>query len=497
VRHVIIDGCSANEVAVRAHQLIHSFYAQTPVDETSQWAAPEREAIAFSELRRVHCIGHWTKNRIVELQKSKELSAGPRVVTLLSHVLYSSDDSSTKRQQLRIACAANKGEQGDVAQLRHAASLIQTHLDDSSTFPGCTVHSRKKLIPSISSPLEKSALGVADDEFDAIMQGPNAEAWLAERLPALQQYSEGLVASKPVPLATCNETRWHNSVYGAFKYVLANLAAIKRFCQSSSKCKSAEELVSLLDTRAKMDAVEAELHQYIDSLEPAAAFLKTVSDVAANSKTASTLYDEFSTLIENLMAKPQGSLGRELGELMHKKTHEWWLRTSSTCSTKDPITDALQHHFWVRLLTPKAVAHWVTYNDPAQLAPVHFPAELKLTPTAARQVFGMTETELPDEEWRNWISSSPGMRAQLAESYWWSPAALLQYPKLTLVARYLIRLPVSVTSCDSVLSVVGGMFHKTQNRLAVQKSASLVAFRCNGDVHNGTLCAKAFTAWGQ
>ena len=73
----------------------------------------------------------------------------------------------------------------------------------------------------------------------------------------------------------------------------------------------------------------------------------------------------------------------------------------------------------------------------------------------------------------------------------------LLYPKLHKVALYCLGLPVSVTSCDSVLSVMGNAFTVRSNALHVNKAARLLAFNCNGDFLNKTFAPQAFPGWGE
>jgi hypothetical protein len=103
----------------------------------------------------------------------------------------------------------------------------------------------------------------------------------------------------------------------------------------------------------------------------------------------------------------------------------------------------------------------------------------------ARLHLNFTEPELPQAEWDQWLQFQREQLAMVDPVVFWSSRPAAWLPSIQRIALYLISAPAVVTTCDSVISVMGSMFTTRQARMNEATAADLIALRCNGMPQHG------------
>jgi hypothetical protein len=287
-------------------------------------------------------------------------------------------------------------------------------------------------------------------------------------------------APRAARLATANQTRWHSSLFASFVFVAQYLDEVAAFFCSlpvASRSPSANEMVALLQDAASREAIRDELNSYVDSLEAAALFLEEMSDVSAAKPMASKLTSKLFLLKETLRGQPEGSPGRYLYDAIVQKSNE------------PNIKQTLETFWAIQLLEPGGTVHYTADYKAWRAAGLSSGRNVRL-------LFGFTEAEFNENTWEIWMERRTSIKlekGQTAQDFW-SNCEQAFIP-LKSAALYLLSLPVSVTSCDSVISVLGNAFTSRQNHLSVANAAALIAFKCNGDFSGASLDPDAFPAW--
>jgi hypothetical protein len=286
-------------------------------------------------------------------------------------------------------------------------------------------------------------------------------------------------APRSVRLATANQTRWHSSLYASFVFVAQYLDEVADYFTAlppTSRSASANEIVELLHDGRARDLIRAELSSYVESLDAAAAFLNEVSEVSVAKPMAAKLTSVLYALKSNLHKQPAESAGRHLYDAIVAKQDDTNIR--QTLET-----------FWViQFFEPGGTAHYTQdYRAWRQSG--------QASGRNVRLLFGFTEQEFAETTWDHWLDRRTSIHledGQTAQDFW---ATCTEFAALRRPALYLLSLPVSVTSCDSVISVLGNAFTSRQNHLSVANAGALIAFKCNGDFARASIDPSAFPAW--
>jgi hypothetical protein len=500
LRHLVADGCTANEAAIKAinlfAELLEEVEAETVCAEAgdgetlnaSRIARIETVLMAFRErmpsVQRISCMGHFVKNRVADVQKlmnDSETSAA-RLVRLVSTALYAEHGTSVRRTQLIAAIKATRDTDAKAiaSDLRDLKSVMEC-LANLLTRPGGAhaagaAEQYEQIRETISAESTPASVRM---ELPATVTDDATEAKLRQGIATLERYIKAAVASpRAARVATANQTRWHTSLFAAYVFTMTYLVEIGTFFTKHQSSDSAKEIAAMLASEDKRSEIYADLELYVTSLRPAASFLEKVSDVSVDNPLAEHAFNLYTQLLVELDKAPDGSPGKLLAGVVREKSYSY-----------EPMRQTLGLLWLIQLFGPGTPVHWSQlYKEREKAGLLHA--------RHVRAALNFIETEFPDAEWMKWLEERQRpVQIRSAVDFWQQPHVVGRYPCLHKVAQYCLAMPISVTSCDSVISVMGNAFTVRRNALNVAKAGMLLAFRCNGDFCGNTLKPSVFPSW--
>jgi hypothetical protein len=512
-----MDGATSNDAAIKGLDLLASIFKEVideQPDDAIEGRSDARHAlmshinlVVADKPKKILCVGHYVKNRVIEAHKRHEDDAA-EVVRLLSSALYDSTGPGTRRHRLRQflrerQVVTTKASGAVLQKTITSIHCILQQQERSQRAGAHLVYGFDALVAQCIKDLRphaEDALGRAPDSLDVFAQGDVNDAidFLREALPMLESRALAVQKTPYATLATINQTRWHTSVYAAYEFLARHLGDVRDFLMANQGANPPQSVVQFLEkvnTPEKLAAVQKQLDSYITSLAPVAQFLTTVSDVSATTCIAPLIAGSIVGLAAQLRKNPKHTIGYTVGELLHKRLFvpaDERERLPPHSDDED-MRKTFDMFFHVSLFSP---------GHPVHVHPRYLEMEEDhlLTARAVAAVLNMQESDLPEDEWANWLTYRKGMFMFDNEVEFWSrPDIVGLFPNVSKVGKYVVSLPVAVTSCDSVLSVLGNTFSTRQNRLGTDVAGLLLAFKANGDQTQSTVPvapANLYAPWG-
>lgn len=270
-----------------------------------------------------------------------------------------------------------------------------------------------------------------------------------------------------------NATRFYESKWQAYTYLLGILDDVALFCAAEmknhpgSKAHSIKELAELLNNPAKRKEIDAQLQAYCNAFRPLALLLEHFVEVSKDLESsqllrvAAKVTEMIEALALDATAHPS-EVTRHLAKALHHDATTaggFWHKESPTRR----FYEAAQ---W---LDPGfAFAHVQLPDnrcDPENIGRIlNCPfADVYHIYVDALPTTSPEDLEKPVAFWKGLRKISAEQRAHMLDC---------------------LLMPVAVTTCDSVFSVEGALFSPQQVRLDREKAATLLQIRANGDLEN-------------
>ena len=463
VKHWMVDGARYNNVAIEAmgHAqrisavavAVSQSFPDADDDPTSEreyvrdssWIGAVQTALESIELRtanEVLCRGHVTMLRInralmCDVWKNSKAS---EVVKLTYQMLFAGDHAATRKGRLLRHL-------NNVDELRKAAVAGAVTIQQFVAL-GCSQHSytlgtveRFKRM-AVSTPVANIAASLS-------LSATDKEVHVA--FEACDGLLKKLGDKSLAPFALGNATRWHSSVYKSHTFLAENLLSVVEWAASEATPNAS--MSQFLQLRESYGLVLQQLRAYVDCFKELAEFLEWLSNGSRTIPLALFLSSKSSTLLSEYRRKKDSEENDFKKELYSSivKGLEW------------SPDRGMNESMWVA----------ISYLHPQHVA-------LSDIPMTAREFTVATNVEVDTYEWDGYRTDES--RISLSETpleYWGRKEA--QWPNLFNAVMYLIWMPVTVTSCDGVLSVEGTVVTSRRGRLDPERAGAIVQWKCNGN----------------
>ena len=463
VKHWMVDGARYNTVAIEAlghAQRISSVAVAVsksfpdPDDDPTadreyvretHWIGAVQTALESMELRTASellCRGHVTMlriNRALTCEFWKNCFAA-EVVKLTYQMLFSGENAATRKgrllRHLEKVDNARKAAVLGVGSIQQFVSIACSQ----TTFTLGTIERFKRL--AVSTPVSVIAASLSHTATD----GQVREAF-DECASILKKLDDKHLA----PFALGNATRWHSSVFKSHEFLAANLMSVADWAASEGAPNPSMQRFLLL--RDVHSIARTQLHIYVECFKELAEFLEWLSDGSRTVPLALFLASKTSALLADYQRKAatEEGLKAELYKSIVKGLE--WSPDRGMCES-----------MWTA----------ISYLHPKQMA-------LSDIPMTAREFSVATNVEVDQVEWDSYRCDET--RISLVDenpvAYWETKRH--QWPALYLAVKYLIWLPVTVTSCDGVLSVEGTVVTSRRGRLDPERAGAIIQWKCNGN----------------
>ena len=157
----------------------------------------------------------------------------------------------------------SKNLSGDVFDTDNLAGIITELKQKSENFP--EIHSL-----------------VCTFDLKGVYEANSACVKLFDDARVVAQHLKKLADVPKSRFALINATRWHSSVYVAYKFLLERLYDVIQWLHEEDPVhtlpKSGKDLLELLDTTQKVELVKQQLEAYVDVYGPLAAHMNRISD---------------------------------------------------------------------------------------------------------------------------------------------------------------------------------------------------------------------------
>jgi hypothetical protein len=500
-------------VVVVAHAVVVMAHCPIVVDPSQKLrvATVEDEQPGFHELfprlgdeiQCLVCIAHWLK---IEIDGTA--AAGPvadQFVKDLSHSLFSGEEVGARRVRLTVFVHEHRsGLKGSrLGQVEADIQMMKTALESGHLEPGNRTAVMGKLLKAHPKEMSVATLQEAVHRF--VHDDDHWKEQGTVLLHALQQLgAEIRKFSCGAGTATTNQTRWHSSCFASFTFVNDNLNNIHMFYEAeagrvspSCVCPSIKSILATLGDSDKKTQLSVELTAYVSSMKPAADFLKVASEPTQG--LSMNMFGLLVTCVVGLCGMKLDSPGWRLGAALAPRV---LFRYNANLDPKAIHSDTagrvrttLHVFFTIHLLKPGVF--FSLGMAPAESTRAfweHAHANGALHVENVRKFLNVSDDELPAAEWEAWVEKQRTWVIPPSPMDFWLKEASFAFPKLRLIAAYLMAMPAVVTTCDSVISVTDDLFSTKQGALSDIKASAIVALRCNGDV-SGTLGRGIRSAW--
>lgn len=465
VRHIMVDGARYNEVCIDALSFAREVGRISLVcdEEGSDMDDPdeEREYVAdqgffngiqtafntsLTGIRPLLCHGHVAMIRIYKSLTSfgwKNYVAA-ELTSLLSTMLYSKGAGTRKGRLIQFLADKKKENayralNGDQKVIAKIDTILCGHSWlNATTAPQARLHLLEALKPFPLIVLKMATGFTSVASF--VEECQLLRTAMTNEIAALQELQ--------IPLAVCNATRWHTSVFRSYEFMNKHIDDVTEWIRTEANHNaSMKRWLTLVP-----NITQAKLHiaMYVRVFSPVATFLTWISDCSRCVPYATQLFDRYSAINDSYVTMARASQDADEGRLI-----------SCVCEAMKHTPEHLDMKMWEAI---------------ALLDPVR--SSVLGISLSAHEFSKAVNLEINKEEWEAYAASTVLPPTVSVPDYWASKGD--EWPTLAKVAVYLIWLPVVVTSCDSVLSVEKHVLGSRRSRLDEEVASGLVSWKCNG-----------------
>jgi len=439
VSFVVLDGAANNWAFIDQIE-----YVLTPEDQ--EWMKKEgtsthqiKEFIRehFSG-RAIYCRGHFIKVVIDHCKETLESThpSGMSAVELFRNIFFNNPGRVGRFRAFY---------DDSLQTMRDNQPALATKYQD--LLGARDVFTQKQWINEVKKVFPQATLLTVDACVEA----------LNDAIEGIDQDSQQAKRQKALSPVLGNDTRWLRSKYEAFAFVFHHRTLIQNFLikegRSGYACNSLTSLMTLLKDTSTREKVFTDLQSILEFLQPFAAYMRKFSDFSTGGAKARALevFTQDEDLLEQINAMPPGPLK----DVAVKSFTE--VRPGSE----------RQNDLWmfIRWLQPSFASIKLQ----------------ELKGITARKVKEVSKQDFNETEWtiyQSQVQNDPH-KAKMSPLAWWEIQTKL--PTLKLVAKSLLELMPTGTSCDSIMSLEGAMMTSRRSSTTPEHTAWLVAAKANGD----------------
>lgn len=293
---------------------------------------------------------------------------------------------------------------------------------------------------------------------------------VCKALTSLKHHLE-VDANLDVGFATINATRWHSSVFLAYKFLATYWGGIVSFIANDDVDKrmtaSKEAMLSMIQTREDQNLILNELRDYVYCTEPIAQFINDAADGKIPSYRVLMQEQLVAAELHRRLAAADNE-GNEFRQCLLRTTIKHWGDSSFRGESSE------------------------FFRCCAFVAPQTRPSEYGLTLEQFREWTGFTAEEVPDNEWLEYQRNTLTDSALSPQTFWQMQSATS--PRLAAAALFLLNTPCVVTACDSALSLEASVFAQNRNRLSPEKAGAIMQATMLGDFEKRVPGERSFFA---